>query len=186
MPGQFSFPDPSTGHFMPHPVAQGRFLPDPHHGQLSRTGPFPPPGMAPPSGPQSATGPLPVIPGPGPAFLPSFPPSGYPQYPPPAPAQPPATYHQTMVAPAAVIPQGVAVQNTGPSSGPPGLGTGGPELYRGGVTYYDTSQQQAVMRSLPPKRPKNIIPIVPPPNSDGRNNTGADVVGHSVASESGY
>lgn len=77
-----------------------------------------------------------------PAFLPTYPPSGYPQYPPPQ-----------------YIPS--AVPDLLPPAG--ALQPPGPEVFRGGVTYYDPSTQQPP-RSLPPKRPKNIIPIVPPPD----------------------
>ena len=90
------------------------------------------------TGPSGAPGPLPVLPNPG-SYLPPYTPSGYPQYPPPP-------------APGQFLPLAPVVPPAG----------NGPEVYRGGVTYYDTSQQQPL--PLPPKRPKNIIPILPPPD----------------------
>lgn len=75
-------------------------------------------------------------------YLPTYPP-GYPQFPPPPPP-PPTHYH--------------SLQPHGP---PPSA----PEMYRGGVTYYDTAQQKVSPRQLPQRRPKNAIPIVPPPET---------------------
>jgi protein CASC3 len=113
-----------------------------------------------------ASTPLSAIPGTTATFLPTFtpslPPSGFPQYP------PPQQYHHTIgpPVPGATVPQ------------PPGS-----EMFRGGVTYYDTTQQQP-MRSLPPKRPKNILPILPPPEiADGHH---PDMLTHQDSSNTGY
>lgn len=116
-----------------------------HHRYIpSHAVPGPPNPLTAPSAPMT------VMPAPAAAFLPTFtpslPPSGFPQYPPP-----PQQYHHAMGPPVA---------------GPTGAPATGSEMFRGGVTYYDTTQQQPI-RSLPPKRPKNIIPILPPPGTDG-------------------
>lgn len=91
-----------------------------------------------------------------PTFTPSLPPSGFPQYP------PPAAYHQM----AGPVTAPAMTSTGGPGVASPGSGN---EIFRGGVTYYDTSQQQP-LRSLLPKRAKNIIPIVPPPGSSSTAN----------------
>lgn len=87
-----------------------------------------------------------------PAYLSTYPPSGFPSYPPQyhghALAHPPAPTNL----PGPTGGTANSTQNT--SAG---------EVFRGGVTYYDTSTQQP-LRSLPPKRTKNILQIVPPPN----------------------
>ncbi|XP_015780978.1 protein CASC3 [Tetranychus urticae] len=91
----------------------------------------------------------PVISGPPAAtYLPTYPP-GYPQYPPPPPAA-----AQFSIAPP-----------------PPPSAS---ELYRGGVTYYDTMTQQVSPRQLPQRRPKNALPIVPPPDLSNSDATGYD------------
>lgn len=87
-----------------------------------------------------------------PAYLSTYPPSGFPSYPP--------QYHGHALAhpPAATNlpgPTGTSANSTQNSSAG--------EVFRGGITYYDTSTQQPI-RALPPKRTKNILQIVPPPN----------------------
>ncbi|XP_054167942.1 protein CASC3-like isoform X2 [Oppia nitens] len=89
-------------------------------------------------------------------YIPSFP-SGYPQFP---PAPPPSH-----------VPPGY------PGHVPPPPQQASPhqmsELYRGGVTYYDTqSQQQNAIRQIPQRRPKAAIPIVPPPDSHSSDGDG--------------
>lgn len=87
-----------------------------------------------------------------PAYLSTYPPSGFPSYPP--------QYHGH------TIPHPPAPANLPGASGPAAAAPSNPaagEVFRGGVTYYDTSAQQP-LRSLPPKRTKNILQIVPPPN----------------------
>ena len=103
---------------------------------MPQTGAVPPP-------PQTVIS----APPPGTTFIPSFP-SGYPQFP---PAPPPPTH----------VPPGYTGHVTAQQPSPLQLA----ELYRGGVTYYDTqSQQQNTVRQIPQRRPKAAIPIVPPPD----------------------
>ncbi|RWS24267.1 protein CASC3-like isoform X2, partial [Leptotrombidium deliense] len=90
--------------------------------------------VPPPTTPQNSSSHPPVLTAPAASFLPTYPP-GYPQFPPPPPQ-----FHPLPPPP--------------PSQA---------EIYRGGVTYYDTTAQQAALRQLPQRRPKNAIPIVPPP-----------------------
>jgi protein CASC3 len=91
-------------------------------------------------------------PPPGATYIPSFP-SGYPQYPPPTHVPPGYPGH---------VPQQPQPPTPLQMS----------ELYRGGVTYYDTqSQQQHTIRQIPQRRPKAAIPIIPP--SQGRDDPNA-------------
>lgn len=112
-----------------------------------------PAGFPPSTAPMAA-----VLPSPATAYMPSYPPSGYPQYPPP----PTASY-----IPAAVPPPPPTIAAAPPPPPP------GPEMFRGGVTYYDPSIQQPP-RNLPPKRPKTVLPIVPPPGLSGQGEGAGD------------
>jgi len=138
-----------------HPHMTQRFIPAGHHPASPATLT-----MAPPPPPPTAF---------LPTFTPSLPPSGFPQYP------PPATY-QSFAPPPGPVPPGTGGPVVGPVPPTTGVGTGG-------ITYYDPSQQQHTLRSLPPKRPKNIIPIVPPPRADGGSGTHTHTQGQVVVEQ---
>ncbi|XP_041375050.1 uncharacterized protein LOC121387882 [Gigantopelta aegis] len=85
-----------------------------------------------------------------------------------SPPPPPGQYQMPVAFPSPPTgpppPAPAPVQTTtvqGPrSSGPPG--SAGPELYRGGTTYYAPELQRASRRRSPTRRPKLAIPIVKP------------------------
>lgn len=143
-------PQSSYNFMPPNGIDQSRFPQLPQRQFMPSTGPPPP--IAEPrfmSQPVSATAPPPapralqqVIPGPPGAAYPQFPgppayPPGYPQFPPP-PAAAAASFNMNPLNPLTS------------------------DLY-GGVTYYDTITQQVSPRLLPQRRPKNALPIIPPP-----------------------
>lgn len=143
-------PQPShSPQFIPPQMQPPRYLPQ----QVSHTPP------------QTQSGPPPTVMGAPPQFLPTFgPPSGYPQYP-PAPAGLPAGLPSG-------LPSGFHALPPGPPPVPPPPPPQATvqqlsELYRGGVTYYDTHSQQHSPRQVPQRRPKAAIPIVPPPEPHG-------------------
>ncbi|RWS12705.1 protein CASC3-like protein [Dinothrombium tinctorium] len=125
-------PNQHPSRFISHQMSP-RYLP-PNAGETSSETQFIPQAVPQQSTPQTTPAHPPVIPTPAASFLPAYPP-GYPQFPPPPPPQ----FH--------------------PMPAPPPSQA---EIYRGGVTYYDTTAQQGP-RQLPQRRPKNAIPIVPPP-----------------------
>lgn len=112
---------------------------------------------------------------PGQAYQPTMQtafPSGYPQFPPPAPASS-STVGTSSPLPAGYpnVPLGVSNTVTTPTSNTQqATASGYPELYRGGITYYDIqSQQQAMHRhfhpSIPPQQPPRRGKNNPHPNS---------------------
>ncbi|GFW89997.1 protein CASC3 [Trichonephila clavipes] len=79
-----------------------------------------------------------------------------------APAPPPTGYHQ------------YAYQQYAPAPPPPPPPAPPSDMYQTGITYYYPQSQPPSVRPTVQKRPKAAIPILPPPERDGKRNNKKD------------
>ncbi|GFY67049.1 protein CASC3 [Trichonephila inaurata madagascariensis] len=90
-----------------------------------------------------------------------------------APAPPPTGYHQ------------YAYQQYAPAPPPPPPPAPPSDMYQTGITYYYPQSQPPSVRPTVKKRPKAAIPILPPPERDGKRNDKKDCT-HSPSSNRSF
>lgn len=169
-------PQQHSSRFMPQQMPQ-RYIPQtappPNEARFLPSNANVPVPSAPPN--QSNVPPVIAAPPPAPTYMTTYTPSGYPQFPPPPPpTHVPPTHVPTPahVPPPTHVPPGYHTALHPPQPGPQPTAQQLAELYRSGVTYYDTQSQQHSPRQIPQRRPKAAIPIVPPPDSGSADGDG--------------